>query len=86
VGEWEGEEGRFLGFVALLCVWVYFCYCSGGCFCQGLQGAGIVYSWYSKLFTGGECVGSRSSVVTGWGRVGGEGKDWERVDERGQKE
>jgi hypothetical protein len=34
---------------------------------------------------GGECVGGRGSVVTGWGRIGGEGEDGERVDEKGQK-
>jgi hypothetical protein len=37
-----GEEVcRLLCFVALVCVWVYFCCCSGGCLCQGLQGAGV---------------------------------------------
>jgi hypothetical protein len=35
-----------LGFVALECVWVYFCCCSGECLCQGLNGVGGVYSWY----------------------------------------
>jgi hypothetical protein len=30
-----------LGFVALVCVWEYFC-CSVGCLCQGLQGVGVV--------------------------------------------
>jgi hypothetical protein len=36
---WVGEEvWVLLGFVALVCVWVYFCYCSGGSLCQGLQG------------------------------------------------
>jgi hypothetical protein len=25
----------------LVCVWVYFCCCSGGCICQGLQGFGL---------------------------------------------
>jgi hypothetical protein len=30
-----------LGFVALVCVWVYFCCCSGGCLCQGLQELGL---------------------------------------------
>jgi hypothetical protein len=38
-----------LGFVASVDVWVYFCCCSGGCLCQGFQGAGAVYSWYSRL-------------------------------------
>jgi hypothetical protein len=35
---------------------------------------------------GGECVGARGSVVTGWGRTKGEVKMGERVDEKGQKE
>jgi hypothetical protein len=47
---WVGKEvWEWLGFVALECVWVYFCYCSGGCLCQRLQGARVVYSWYSRL-------------------------------------
>jgi hypothetical protein len=33
---------------------------------------------------GGECVGGRGNV-TGWGMIGGGGKDKERVDERGKK-
>jgi hypothetical protein len=37
-----------LGFVALMCVWVYLC-CSAGFLCQGLPGDGVVYSWYSRL-------------------------------------
>jgi hypothetical protein len=36
-----GEEiWRLLGFVGLMCVWVYFC-CSGSCLCQGLQESGV---------------------------------------------
>jgi hypothetical protein len=47
-----GEEvWSLLGFVALMCVCVYFC-CNGGCLCQGLQGFGVVYSWYSRLVSG----------------------------------
>jgi hypothetical protein len=43
-GVWVGEEvWELLGFVPLVCVWVYFC-CSGVCFCQGFQGAMVVYS------------------------------------------
>jgi hypothetical protein len=54
-GRWERglvreEVWVLLGFVVLVHVWVYFC-CSGGCLCQGLQGAGIVYSWYSRLIS-----------------------------------
>jgi hypothetical protein len=30
------------GFVALVCVWVYFLCCSVGFLCQGLQGFGVV--------------------------------------------
>jgi hypothetical protein len=44
-GGWVGEEvWGLLGFVALVCVWVYFCCCSEGYLHQGLQGAGIVCS------------------------------------------
>jgi hypothetical protein len=32
------------GFWGLVCFGVLFCYCSGGCLCQGLQRAGDVYS------------------------------------------
>jgi hypothetical protein len=36
---------------------------------------------------GGEYVGGRGSLVTGWGRMGGEGVSrGERVDEKWQKE
>jgi hypothetical protein len=35
---------------------------------------------------GGECLGRRDRVVTGWGRIGGEAKMGERVDEKGQKD
>jgi hypothetical protein len=49
-----------LGFVALVCVWVHFCYCSVGCFCQGLLVVGIV-GWSA----GGECGRGRGSLVTG---------------------
>jgi hypothetical protein len=35
---------------------------------------------------GGEYVGERGSMVTGWWRIGGRGEDGERVDEKGQKE
>jgi hypothetical protein len=47
-----GRGMGLLSFVALVCVWVYFCCCSGGCLCQGLNGAGVVYSWYSSLVSG----------------------------------
>jgi hypothetical protein len=34
-----------------------------------------------------ECVGGRGSLVTGWGRMKGEGEGWrKRVDEKGQNE
>jgi hypothetical protein len=45
-----------------------------------------VYAWYSRLVTGGECLGGRGSVVTGWGRIEevseGRGMEWLR---RGRK-
>jgi hypothetical protein len=46
-----GEEvWGLLGFVVLICAWVYFCCCSGGCLCQRFQGPGFIYSCYSSLF------------------------------------
>jgi hypothetical protein len=49
-GEWVGEEvWGLLGFVDLVYVWLCICCYSGGCLCQGLQGADVVYSWYSNL-------------------------------------
>jgi hypothetical protein len=45
----EEKEWGLLGFLALVCVWVYFCCCSGGCLRQGLQEVGVVYSWHSRL-------------------------------------
>jgi hypothetical protein len=45
-GGWVREEvWGLLGFVG---VCVFFC-CSGGSLCQGLQRAGVVYRWYSRL-------------------------------------
>jgi hypothetical protein len=39
-GGWMGEMvWDLLGFVALVCIWVCFCCCSGGCVCQGFQRA-----------------------------------------------
>jgi hypothetical protein len=66
-------------------VFCSFCH-SEGCLCQGLQEAAVVYSWYSRLVSRGECVGRRDSVMTGGWQVGGKMKTGERVDEKGQKE
>jgi hypothetical protein len=59
------EWGKHCGgcwVVALMCVWVYFCCCSVGQLCRGLQLCkfGIV-GWSA----GGECIGGRGSPVTG---------------------
>jgi hypothetical protein len=48
---WQ-EVWGLLGFVAFVHIWVYFCCCSGKCLCQGLQRAGIVYHWHSRLVSG----------------------------------
>jgi hypothetical protein len=37
------------GFMALVCVFLYLDCCSVGCLCQGLQGIGVVKSWYCRL-------------------------------------
>jgi hypothetical protein len=70
VGEavWE-----LLGFVVLVCVWVYTCCCSVGCLCQGLQGLGLCKVGVVGSSTGDECVEGWDSLVTGWGRMVGEG-------------
>jgi hypothetical protein len=42
-GEKVGEVvWGLLGFLALLCVWIYLCCCTVGCLCQGLQGVGVI--------------------------------------------
>jgi hypothetical protein len=63
---WGKKVWELLGFLVPVRVWVYFC-CTGGSLCQGLQGTGFVYSWYSRLLSECEC-GERSSGVTGWGK------------------
>jgi hypothetical protein len=44
----RGRDTEATVFVTLVHVWAYFC-CSSGCVCQGLQEAGVVYSWYRRL-------------------------------------
>jgi hypothetical protein len=79
-----GEEiWGLLDFLALACVWVYFCCCSGGCLCQGFQGVKGVYGGTVDYSVGDECVGGGSSVVIGWGRIERRCKGRERVDEKG---
>jgi hypothetical protein len=63
-------------FVVLMCVWVYFCCCSGRCLCQGLQGLGLCKVGVISLLPGDECVGGRGSLVTDCERMGGEGESW----------
>jgi hypothetical protein len=54
-----------LSFVALVCVWLYFCCCSVGCLCQGLQRFGSC-----KFGTVGlSAVGGSGSALTGWKRM-----------------
>jgi hypothetical protein len=48
-GVGEGKDMGTSGFVTLMFVWVCLHCCSGACLCQGLQGTGFVYSWYSRL-------------------------------------
>jgi hypothetical protein len=62
------------GFCVLVCVWVCFCCCSVGCLCQGLWGLGLCKVGTVVWSAGGEWVGGRGSVVTGWGRIGGKVK------------
>jgi hypothetical protein len=52
-------------FVVLVHVWVYFCCCSVGCLCQGLQGSGLCKVGIVSWSAGDEFVGGRDSLVTG---------------------
>jgi hypothetical protein len=83
------EVWELLHFVTLMHVWVDLCCCSGGCLCQGSQGAGFAYSWYSRIVSSGKCIGGRGSVVTGSGRieVGDEdGRKWMRRCRKSSRE
>jgi hypothetical protein len=51
VGKWGKRYGCFR-VLWPLCVFGCICFCSGGCLCQGLEGAGSVYGWYSMLISG----------------------------------
>jgi hypothetical protein len=72
-----GSNVGLLGFVALVCVWVNFFCCSVGCLGQGLQGLGLCKVGIVGWSAGCECIGGRSCVVTGLGRI------WE-VNARGK--
>jgi hypothetical protein len=58
--------------VALMCVWVYFCCCSGGFFFRDCRGLGVCTVGTVGQSAGDECVGGWGSVVIGWGRTEGE--------------
>jgi hypothetical protein len=53
-----------LNFVALVCVWAYFC-CSGGGLCQDFRGLGLCAVGTVGYSAGDEYVGGRVSVVKG---------------------
>jgi hypothetical protein len=60
--------------------WVLWPLCVFGCISvvvrvlvSGITGAGVMYSWYSRLVSG--CIGEKGSLVTSWGRIGGRGED-----------
>jgi hypothetical protein len=69
------ELCRLLDCMALVCVWMYLCCCSGGCFCQDCSGLGLCIVSTVGLSVGGKCVGRRGGVVTGCGRIGWGGED-----------
>jgi hypothetical protein len=62
-----------------------FLLCSGGYLCQGLQGAGLYTVGTVGYSAGGECVGERGSVMTGWGRIKRRGEDRKKWMRRGRK-
>jgi hypothetical protein len=64
---------KLLGFVGLVCIWVYFCCCSVGCLLCGELG--LCKVGIAGWSVGVECVGRSGSVVTCWGRMEGEGVD-----------
>jgi hypothetical protein len=69
--KWWGDMGEeiweFLGFVAIVCVWVNFWCCTVGCLGQGLQGLGLYNVGTVGSSVDGECVGGRGSMVRCWG-------------------
>jgi hypothetical protein len=64
-----------LVFMNLVCVWVYFHFCCARGLCQGLQGVKVCRIVVVGYSAGGESVGGRGSVGTGWERIRGEGED-----------
>jgi hypothetical protein len=74
-GKWgQVGGGSIVGasvFVVLICVWVYFCCRTRGCFCQGLKGLGLFKICIIGWSAGDECVGREGSLVIGWERMGG---------------
>jgi hypothetical protein len=78
---------RLLGFVALVCIWVFGCISTvvveGACV-RDFRGLRVCAVGSVGWSAGGECAGARGNVVTGWGRMGE--KTMGRVDEKGQKE
>jgi hypothetical protein len=53
--------------------------------CQGLQDFGLCKLGIVGWSAGNECVGGKGSLVTGWGKIGGEargrGREWAREKE-----
>jgi hypothetical protein len=72
----------FFGFCVFGCVSVVV---EGSCVrdCRGLRLCKVGIVGWS---VGDEGVGERVSLVTGWGRMGGEVDGWERVGKVGQNE
>jgi hypothetical protein len=80
-GSWVGDEfWCLLGFVSLVCGWVYFLCCSGGCCVRDCRGLGFCIVGTVGCSVGDDCVRGRGSMVTGWGRMVGGGEDGEKSE------
>jgi hypothetical protein len=77
----EAVQG-LLVFVVLVCVWVYFCCCSGVCCVRDCRRLGLCKVVIVGWSAGDECVGGKGSLVASWGRIGREcearGREWVR--------
>jgi hypothetical protein len=78
-GEWVGKEKwGLLGFVALVCGCISVVV-EGACV-RDCRGLGLCQVGTVGWSVGGECAGGRGSVVTGWGRIEGEGEEGGSMD------
>jgi hypothetical protein len=75
VGEWEKQCGGAV-IVVLVCVWVYFFVVEDSICVRDCRGFGVCQVGIVGCSVGDYCEGGRDSLVTGWGRMRGEGEGW----------